>query len=427
MRRAGLFLALAGLLSARQWPSTLIVRAGDVSTPLPVLVTRRGPMVRLEDGLEALGGALMRNGSDTYRLIAGGADVEFTVGVAVARLNKVASPATRAETDFTRAADGRSTYPLSAPPSLFEGKLLVPLALLTDLLPRVAVGYGYDAGRGVLSRESAPPQVPRQERATPMPAESPPARAAPPRRRDPSPRLVVVDAGHGGPDRGMQGPIGSARKVFEKDITLGVAREVRAAMERRGIRVVMTRDKDTLIALNDRGRIANRAGASLFVSIHVNAANPRWQNPGGARGYETYFLSEAKSDDERRVEALENEAARYDGEEEIDPNDPLSFILNDMKQNEYLRESSDLAAVVQRGLGQVHPGPSRGVKQAGFIVLNRAYMPAVLVEIGFGSNAAEVSWLGSGDGQRTLGESIAQSVATYLERLERKTQGGAGR
>ena len=225
----------------------------------------------------------------------------------------------------------------------------------------------------------------------------------------------------------MTGPIGSPNKVFEKDITLGLARRLRDALRRRSAEVLMTRSSDTLIALADRGKIANRAGASIFVSIHVNAANPRWRDPGSARGFETYFLSEAKTDDERRVEEMENEVTRYEGAENVEAGDPLSFILSDMRQNEFLRESADLAASVQRALGGMpHPGPDRGVKQAGFLVLVKAFMPAILVEVGFGTNRAESSYISSDTGQLQLASAIADAITTYLDRLERKTQSGDG-
>src|SRR6185312_854010 len=87
-------------------------------------------------------------------------------------------------------------------------------------------------------------------------------------------RTVVVDAGHGGPDNGMTGPIGTRWKIYEKNITLQVAKRLATALHARGLRVVMTRTTDTLIALSDRGRIANEHHGDLFVSIHVNAANP---------------------------------------------------------------------------------------------------------------------------------------------------------
>ncbi len=239
----------------------------------------------------------------------------------------------------------------------------------------------------------------------------------------PARTLVVVDAGHGGPDRGMKGTTADRRKIFEADITLAVARKLRVALEGRGIDVLMTRTTDTLIALRDRGRIANDAGATLFLSVHVNAANPRWRNPRSARGFETYFLSDAKTEDERRVAEMENDADRFlNGEAE--PGDPLALVLGDMLQNAHLRESSELAATVQSGMKVVHPsGNDRGVKQAGFAVLVAAHMPAALVEIGFGTNASEASWLASAKGQQALADAIAKSTLKYLADYARR--GGA--
>src|SRR5687768_6391495 len=208
----------------------------------------------------------------------------------------------------------------------------------------------------------------------------------------PARALVVVDAGHGGPDRGMSGTTSARRKIFEADITLAVAMKLRAALSARGIDVLMTRTTDTLIALRDRGKIANDAEATLFLSIHVNAANPRWRNPRTARGFETYFLSDAKTEDDRYVAEMENDADRFLGAESAEPGNPLALVLGDMLQNAHLRESSELAATVQAGLKPVHPSRNnRGVKQAGFAVLIAAHMPAVLIEIGFGSNASEAT------------------------------------
>lgn len=238
-------------------------------------------------------------------------------------------------------------------------------------------------------------------------------------------RVVVVDAGHGGPDNGMSGPIGAAKKVREKDITLAVSRALEKALQARGVTVVMTRTKDTLIALHDRGKIANTAKGDLFISIHVNAANPRWKQPAGARGYETYFLAEAKTEDEKRVEAMENESIRFETSAETSADDPLGFIIRDMAQNEHLRESSVLASLVQKQLKSVHPGPSRGIKQAGFSVLVRAFMPAVLVEVGFGSNASESSYMTNPAKQRELGDAIAEAAVAYLAQYERKVGPGS--
>jgi N-acetylmuramoyl-L-alanine amidase len=240
-------------------------------------------------------------------------------------------------------------------------------------------------------------------------------------------RIVVVDAGHGGVDNGMTGPIGGSRKVHEKDITLAVALKLGAALEARGVGVVYTRTTDTLINLYDRGPIANQAHGDLFISIHVNAANPRWSDAASARGYETFFLSEAKTEDARRVEAMENAAARYDTGTPIARDDPLSFILSDMQQNEHLRESMKLADGVQQALGDIEPGPDRGVQQANFVVLRTAFMPAVLVEIGFGSNRGDLDFMTSPRSQARLADTIADAAVNYLNRYWEGVSGVADR
>src|SRR5439155_7300289 len=134
------------------------------------------------------------------------------------------------------------------------------------------------------------------------------------------------------------------------------------------------------------------------------------KDPAGARGFETYFLAEARTEDARRVERMENEAVKFETEPNAGKDDALSFIFRDMQQNEHLRESSELAEIIQDRLGRMHPGPSRGVKQAGFRVLVTAYMPAVLVEIGFGTNPREAQYLMTPEKQTALAEAIADAA-----------------
>ena len=253
-------------------------------------------------------------------------------------------------------------------------------------------------------------------------------------------RKVVVDAGHGGSRPGMQARLPNGSTVDEKDITLGIATKLAAELRKRGVDVVMTRQRDADVCprfanrdcsidveLEERGRIANDAHGDLFLSIHVNAAGPGEPHPRGVRGLETYFLAEAKTEDERRVEAMENGTVRFETARPVAPNNPLAFIINDMAQNEHLRESSELASTIQGGVGVSHPGASRGVKQANFSVLRNAYMPAVLVETGYGSNAKEALWLVSQSGQRELAASIVDATMDYLEKYERRVRAGAQR
>ncbi len=338
-------------------------------------------------------------------------------------------------TRFAKA--GGQTYQLATAPQVRKQALYVPLQLIADILPRVAGNLAWDPARFELRAFSTPDKYARVSASTARKQATPAARSGPPldegvAHRSPvlaqtvapgplrTRRLVVVDAGHGGPDGGMHGPLGFGPDVREKDVTLAVAKRVGAALNERGIDVTYTRTTDTLIALSDRGRIANEARADLFVSIHVNAANPGWKDPGGARGFETYFLSEAKTEDARRVERMENEVVKFESNQAARAGDPLSFILNDMAQNEHLRESNELAELIQRRMGVVHPGPNRGVKQAGFRVLVTAFMPAVLVEIGFGTNPAEAAYMTSPARMNELSGTIADGILEYLRRYERR-------
>jgi len=287
------------------------------------------------------------------------------------------------------------------------------LVIFGDAFPNAASTRAGTAARAVATESSSRPARPSARDDSRLP----PVRAKHNR------RTVIVDAGHGGVDNGMTGPLGGGPRIYEKDITLAVAMKLGKELESRGVDVVYTRTRDTLIALDDRGRIANRADGDLFISIHVNAANPNWKDPGGSRGFETYFLSEAKTEDARRVEHMENESVRFEDVAPVERNDPLSFILSDMQQNEHLRESSQLAELIQERLGKMHPGPSRGVKQAGFRVLVTAYMPAVLVEIGFGTNPREAAYLSSADKQSALAGAIADAAMDYLGGYERRVNG----
>jgi len=368
--------------------SNVTIRDGDKATTVSVLLVDRGPVVAAEAVADALGGQVDFRGRGEYVVSLAGLRVGVTSAVPFVRI-------------------GDQTLPLAAEPITRAGKLYLPYSFVSDFLPRVAAGVTFDARRAVLQRQVVS--------ATPAPA---PAKART--------FTVVVDAGHGGPDNGMRGPIGANWEIREKDITLDVALALRDALTSRGVNVVMTRSTDTLIALSDRGRIANAKNGDVFVSVHVNAANPNWKQPGAARGFETYFLSEARTEDARRVEAMENEVVKYEIGNDVAANDPLSFVVHDMEQNQHLRESSQLAATMQRALAKMHPGPNRGVKQAGFVVLVRAFMPAVLVEIGFGTNVAEARYLQDPERQRAIANAIADGTMQYLAAYQRRAN-AAGR
>jgi N-acetylmuramoyl-L-alanine amidase len=449
--------ALQGLVPAATMsgrPTTLSVRAAGAEhgSRVPLIVRPNGALVVRADALTAaLGGLTRRLANGHYAVTVPGVTIEMADG-----------------SGFATSSAG--VIPLPAPASVDGGALYLPLAVVTDVLPRLGTGVLYDSSRVELRlftpligtshhavaerRRRAVADVgpdvglgdAGESRRTLTVASAPNDYAGPPSVApsgdvllpdDDAPiageeatvlarrHLVVVDAGHGGPDHGMMGPLNLRTTLYEKNITLAVALKVGAALRRHGIDVVQTRTRDTLIALSDRGRIANEHHGDLFLSIHVNAANPNWHEPAAARGFETYFLAEAKTEDARRVERMENEAVRFETGANASDRDPLNFIIDDMHQNEHLRESSDLAETIQHRLGQMHPGPDRGVKQAGFRVLVTAFMPAVLVEIGFGTNASEARFLSDPSSQSKIAAAIAGATADYLARYERRVSTAA--
>lgn len=230
---------------------------------------------------------------------------------------------------------------------------------------------------------------------------------------NPSPWLedfdcIVIDPGHGGRDPGAVG----WRGTYEKDRTLEISLLLRDLITVRmpDVRIVLTRETDEYVSLGARTRIANAERADLFISIHINAAVNR-----NASGFETFFLSRARTDDARAVAALENGAISYDNESDYLPSDPLSFILADIAQSLYLNQSSMLAGLIQDEISmRWREGRNRGVKQAGFYVLKGAYMPAVLVEAGFISNPSDEALLQTLDFRLRIAEAIYGGIDSFI-------------
>ena len=229
--------------------------------------------------------------------------------------------------------------------------------------------------------------------------------------------VVVIDPGHGGADFGGRGVSG----VREKDVVLAVSRLAGRELEKLGLRIVYTREEDRFVSLSERTEIANRARGDLFLSIHANTA----PNPD-ALGSETYFLSLDASDDEaRRVALVENgvfdqAAAAPDGA------DIVGGILGDLIRTRYLRDSSAIAASIQRNLASL-PGPSRGVKQAPFVVLMGVNMPAALLEVGFLTNTQEAKRLQTADHRSAIARAIGAAVEAYGRERGAAPQGSIAR
>lgn len=316
----------------------------------------------------------------------------------------------------------------------------VPLQFLTDFLPRRLPGlYQYrprasllQAGDVSLAGTAAAMEAPTdagggggEEPATSGDAavapSAPPAGSRPTaeevRNAGPSVyegvRVVVIDPGHGGVDPGALGPDG----IREKEVALGIGLRVAEELRRHpDLEVHLIRDDDTFVDLWERGLIATdlkgeRPG--IFVSIHANSFPSRRT----ASGFETYFLSDARTEHERRVSAIENAPLSMNPEVmDEEALDDLDFILRDLKNYDHAHWSENLAALVQEELDDVHPGPNRGVKQGVLAVLTNALMPSVLVEVGYLSNDDEGRLLGTEGFHEDAADAIAGAVVRFFER-----------
>ena len=219
---------------------------------------------------------------------------------------------------------------------------------------------------------------------------------------------VVIDPGHGGDDTGAQGPSGTD----EKDITLSIALKLADALrERLGALVLLTRETDVFVPLEARTAFANANRADLFISIHANAAANR-----DARGIETFFLSmDSTDEDARRLAAFENSADSSVEDVFLEGGNDLKDILVDMASTSSHHESSRLAEAVHMSMLGKTGREGRGVKQAPFVVLVGATMPAILVEVGFISNPSEERLLTSKKEQSLAAAAIADGVASFRD------------
>jgi N-acetylmuramoyl-L-alanine amidase len=312
---------------------------------------------------------------------------------------------------------GGGQYQLVAPCRLDTGRFLVPVQVAVEYLPRLLPQrFSYNKLDGRLVDHGA------QTR--------PLSGVRPPQSRQPGQpsavagsgqnyriRTVVIDPGHGGKDPGT---IGRRYKSDEKQIVLDVAALVAKNLEKNSdLEVILTRDRDQFIPLAQRGQIANRKGTGLFVSIHVNASSDRKLN-----GSSTYFLSAAKTDEERATAMLENGALKYEVDErDQGRRDEISLILQDMAQNEYLRESQELSSIIQQEITKIKGINDRGLRQANFAVLRGAYMPAALVETAYISNPADEKLLNSTSFRSSLAGAITAGILKYVDQYHRKLAG----
>jgi N-acetylmuramoyl-L-alanine amidase len=308
-----------------------------------------------------------------------------------------------------------ATLPASPMPDLIQNIRLgdTPATILIELGPRFGTFRTSDlpGDRGsvrvvidVIAATTAPaPGTPATPPATtPTPADLPPLLDIPPAGGI---RTIVVDAGHGGTEEGARGPTGT----LEKNVTLGVARRLKAALEARlGVRVILTRDADTTVDLDERAALANNNKADLFLSLHANASVR-----SSALGAEVFYLSlEEYGDQAQRVARGETEALPVFGGGTRD----IEVILWEMAQARYIEQSAVLAQAIEGALRERVPMSPRAIQQAPFRVLVGANMPAVLVEMGFITNPEQEKQLITDAFQTSIVQALVDSIARYRDR-----------
>jgi len=224
--------------------------------------------------------------------------------------------------------------------------------------------------------------------------------------------VVVIDPGHGGWEPGAIGYKG----VKEKDITLAIAKKLGGYIEENlpDVNVVYTREKDEYIGLEERGEIANQAEGDLFISIHCNNFHDH-----RARGSEIYFLGLHRSEDAFRVMQKENSVVKFeDDENALSQLSEEDLIVYELANSGYISTSEKIAGMMEHQFDKRAQRRSRGVKQAGFVVLYHASMPAVLVEAGFISNPSEQRFLTSDYGQSIIASAMYRAIRDYKVEYE---------
>jgi len=228
---------------------------------------------------------------------------------------------------------------------------------------------------------------------------------------------VVIDPGHGGKDPGAVG----VKKTYEKNVALSVCLKLGNLIKTNfpNVKVIYTRNTDEFIGLAARAKKANSAGADLFISIHANAAGS-----SSASGFESWVLGLHKSKAALEVAKFENSSILMEDDHEqtyqaFDPNDPDAYIALTMRQSAFLDQSLIFAGLLQEDCTKKLGVKNRGVKQAGFMVLYRATMPAVLIELGFLSNEKEEKMLASKEGQEKMAKHIYSAFKNYKQKVDK--------
>lgn len=220
---------------------------------------------------------------------------------------------------------------------------------------------------------------------------------------------IIIDPGHGGKDQGAM-----VAGVNEAQVTLAVAKELKADLAKLGYRALMTRESDTFISLPDRPKFASEKGGDLFISLHCNAIGGAPRHKQQVSGFTSYILREGESEEDKALARRENEAIGAEGGKSKAEISPVEWILLEHQLNLYSKESESFVEQIVSGFdGNAIPKYQTGAGQAGFYVLVGAYMPAVLFEMGFLTNDQDRRVLTSEKGQRQIAERLAKAIDRF--------------
>lgn len=244
-------------------------------------------------------------------------------------------------------------------------------------------------------------------------------------RADDAPFVVVIDAGHGGKDSGCVGKL-----TNEKTIVLDIANRLndKIAKSYPEVDIVMTRDDDRYIRLQDRASIANKANGSVFLSIHVNSVDKRNRNRKTIHGASVYALGLNRSESNLSVAMRENSVMELEDDytqayQGFDPKSSESYIIFELNQNSHINKSIELANTIQHELVSTAGRADKGVRQAGFWVLWATSMPSVLIELDFICNPESEKFMHSGKGKEKLAQAIFNAFSTFYSRHKNDAHG----
>ena len=239
------------------------------------------------------------------------------------------------------------------------------------------------------------------------------------RKKIDSVKVIVIDPGHGGVDPGCNG----GGEIWEKEVTLAIGLKVGAILKDSmpNVKVLYTRNTDKTLKLWERPNFANKNNADLFISIHCNA-----NDNTKANGSETYFMGLHKTQGNLDVAKRENSAIAFENDYKentryggFDPGSPEGHIIFSLVQNAFMKQSFKFSTLVEEETSKKSKIHTKGVNQAGFLVLWKTAMPSVLIETGFLTNGTDRSYLKSDEGQSVIAEGIFRAIKQYKKQLEK--------